>query len=88
MSLPDDVLRTLGADPGIDRVELTGSRASGRARPQSDWDFQIATEAFPEVRERMPALVTPLQPVVAQWDRLSRTWCSWTSRSPDWTGSR
>lgn len=75
MSLPDDVLRTLGADPGIDRVELTGSRASGRAGPHSDWDFQIATEAFPEVRERMPALVTPLQPVVAQWDRLSRTWC-------------
>jgi hypothetical protein len=75
MRLPDDVLRALGADPGIDRVEPTGSRASGRARPQSDWDFQIATEAFPEVQERMPALVTPLQPVVAQWDRLSRTWC-------------
>ena len=75
MRLPDDVLRALGADPGIDRVEPTGSRASGRARPQSDWDFQIATEAFPEVRERMPALVIPLQPVVAQWDRLSRTWC-------------
>jgi hypothetical protein len=75
VSLPDDVLRTLGADPGIDRVDLTGSRASGRARPQSDWDFKIATETFPEVRERMPALVTPLQPVVAQWDRLSRTWC-------------
>lgn len=75
MSLPDDVLRTLGADPGIDRVELTGSRASGRARPGSDWDFRIATDAFPEVQERMPALVIPLQPVVAQWDRLSRTWC-------------
>lgn len=75
MSLPGDVVRTLGTDPGIDRVELTGSRASGRARPQSDWDFRIATDAFPEVQERMPAVVIPLQPVVAQWDRLSRTWC-------------
>jgi hypothetical protein len=73
--LPDDVTRVLGADAGIQRIELTGSRASGRATPQSDWDFRIVTAAFDQVREAMPRLVVPLRPVVAQWDRLSRTWC-------------
>jgi hypothetical protein len=65
----------LGADPGGDRVQLTGSRASGRAIPQSDWDFQVTTATFPQVRQRLPGLITPLHPVAAQWDRLSTTWC-------------
>src|SRR6266487_2507842 len=42
-----------------------GSRASGLARPQSDWDFKIATTAFPEIRDAMPQLVVPLHPVIA-----------------------
>jgi hypothetical protein len=33
------------------------------------------TADFARVREAMPRLVAPLNPVVAQWDRLSRTWC-------------
>jgi len=73
--LPDDVLRLLGSDPGIDRADLAGSRARGDALPQSDWDFKITTGAFAEVRERLPALAARLHPVVAQWDRLSTTWC-------------
>jgi Nucleotidyltransferase domain len=44
--LPDDVVRLLQADPGIDRVELVGSRARGDALPLSDWDFKITTGAF------------------------------------------
>src|ERR1700733_10174325 len=41
----------------------------------SDWDFRVVTADFAAVREAMPRLVVPLSPVVAQWDRLSRTWC-------------
>lgn len=75
VSLPDDVIRVLSVGAGIERVTLAGSRARGLAGPQSDWDFTIATAAFADVRNAMPHLVAPLRPVVAQWDRLSRTWC-------------
>ena len=75
MVLPGDVERALSAHAGIQRIELTGSRASGRATPQSDWDFVVVTAGFTEVRDAMPRLVVPLRPVIAQWDRLSRTWC-------------
>ena len=54
---------------------LTGSRARGRAGPWSDWDFAVGATAFAEVCRAMPRLVAPLRPVVAQWDRLARTWC-------------
>jgi hypothetical protein len=35
-----------------------------------------STNAFVEVRERLPAITARLYPVVSQWDRLSITWCS------------
>ena len=73
--LPEDVMRVLGAAAGIQRIELTGSRASGRATPLSDWDFRVVTADFAKVRDTIPRLLVPLRPVVAQWDRLSRTWC-------------
>ena len=73
--LPDDVVRLIEADPGIDRVEPAGSRARGDSRALSDWDFKITTHAFAEVQQRLPALAAPLRPVVAQWERLSSTWC-------------
>ncbi|MGN6174740.1 MAG: nucleotidyltransferase domain-containing protein [Streptosporangiaceae bacterium] len=73
--LPGAVLRLLETDPGIDRVELVGSRARGAAMPRSDWDFLITTGVFAEVRRRLPAVAARLHPVVAQWDRLSSTWC-------------
>jgi hypothetical protein len=73
--LPDDVFRVLGAAPGIERVRLAGSRAAARAVPESDWDFAVETSDFRAARERMPGLVAPLHPVIAQWDRLSNTWC-------------
>jgi hypothetical protein len=73
--LPGDVMRVLGPHPGIQHVELTGSRASGRATPLSDWDFKVVTADFDEVRDVIPQLVMPLRPVVAQWDRLSQMWC-------------
>jgi hypothetical protein len=73
--LPDDVIAVLSADTRIAAVELTGSRARGPATPLSDWDFAVTAAGFEDVRDALPGTVRPLQPVVAQWDRLSRTWC-------------
>jgi Nucleotidyltransferase domain len=73
--LPDDVISALAADPGISKAELTGSRARGQAGPLSDWDFAVTAPRFAQVRHALPQTVRPLRPVVAQWDRLSRTWC-------------
>jgi predicted nucleotidyltransferase len=53
--LPDDVVRLVEAHPGIDRVELVGSRARGDALSLSDWDFKITTRAFAEVQQRREA---------------------------------
>lgn len=73
--LPGDVMRVLGSKAGIRRVQLVGSRASGQATPLSDWDFKVVTADFPAIRAALPQLVIPLRPVVAQWDRLSHSWC-------------
>jgi hypothetical protein len=74
-NLPDAVIRALAADGRIESVELTGSRAAGRATALSDWDFAVTTGSFDEVRQALPETVATLRPVVAQWDRLSRAWC-------------
>ncbi len=73
--LPDGVIATVGRIPGVRSVELVGSRADGRATSLSDRDFQVQTDAFPAVQRSLPRAVLRLRPVVAQWDRLSRTWC-------------
>ena len=77
-ALPDAVVRVLAADARIQRVELTGSRGPRAARlatALSDWDFTVTTAEFDAIQQALPSLVGPLQPVVAQWDRLSRNWC-------------
>jgi hypothetical protein len=73
--LPGDVLCVLDSYVGVRHVELIGSRASGHATPLSDWDFKVVTADFNETRGILPQLVVPLRPIVAQWDRLSHTWC-------------
>jgi Nucleotidyltransferase domain len=73
--LSDDVIGALASDARISEIELTGSRARGEATALSDWDFAVTTARFDEVREALPQMVGPLHPVVAQWDRLSRSWC-------------
>jgi hypothetical protein len=73
--LPDDVITVLSSGSGIEAVELTGSRARDQATPLSDWDFAVTTLGFEKIRDALPEMVEPLHPVVAQWDRLSRTWC-------------
>jgi hypothetical protein len=57
--------------PGIRAVELVGSRADGSATPLSDWDFVVVTDGFGEVARALPELVTPLDPLAQQWDRIS-----------------
>jgi predicted nucleotidyltransferase len=73
--LPDDVVKVLLSDAGIQRVELTGSRARGTPTGLSDWDFMVTAPAFEAVRDRLRSLTAPLQPVVGQWDPLSPIWC-------------
>ncbi len=70
VAFPDGVMRDLRTDPDIHDVQMVGSRASGQALPQSDWDFRIQTRSFAQVMDRLPGLVERWHPVVAQWDRL------------------
>ena len=65
------VRATVAAHPAVRAVALVGSRAQGRATPLSDWDFLVETDDFRAVRDALPALVAPLEPIVEQWDRLS-----------------
>lgn len=68
---PDDVPRLVLAHPTVDAVELVGSRAEGRATALSDWDFLVRTDDADGVAAALPALLEPLEPLAAQWDRLS-----------------
>jgi hypothetical protein len=56
-------------------IELVGSRATGQARPDSDWDFRVEAHDFGIVAAALPELVAPLEPLAAQWDRLSDEQC-------------
>ncbi len=59
------------AHQGVRAVELVGSRASGTVRPLSDWDFRVTVDDFAGVAADLPALVSGLEPLAQQWDRLS-----------------
>jgi predicted nucleotidyltransferase len=65
------VTAALGHQPNVRRVELVGSRGRGDATALSDWDFQIGTPNSPALARELPALVRPLEPLAAQWDRLA-----------------
>jgi hypothetical protein len=59
----------------VRRIELVGSRSTGHAQPDSDWDFLVETRDFGAVAAALPELVAPLEPLAAQWDRLSDEQC-------------
>jgi hypothetical protein len=61
--------------PAVREIELVGSRAEGRATDWSDWDFRVEAADFGALAEALPRLLEPLEPLVQQWDRLSREWC-------------
>jgi hypothetical protein len=52
-----------------------GSRATGQARPGSDWDFRVEARDFGSVAAALPELLASLEPLAEQWDRLSDEQC-------------
>lgn len=71
MDVTARITTVLASHPDVSRVELVGSRARGEATALSDWDFLIHTTNSPELARELPATVTPLEPLAAQWDRLT-----------------
>jgi hypothetical protein len=65
------VRAAVGRSPAIREVELVGSRARGDPTELSDWDFLLQTDDVDGVAHALPSLVEPLEPLAAQWDRLS-----------------
>jgi len=69
---PSDAIRAaVQADPCVQSVELTGSRAVGTATDLSDWDYRIVSTDPAATAEGLPALVAALNPLAALWDPLS-----------------
>jgi hypothetical protein len=71
VDVPAQVTAALAPHPAVVRVELVGSRARGEATALSDWDFRIDTKNAGLLVRDLPALVVPLEPLAAQWDRLT-----------------
>ena len=69
--LAASVTAVLLPHPNVRSVELVGSRATGSATPLSDWDFEVETDDFASVARALPELVTSLDPLAQQWDRIS-----------------
>jgi hypothetical protein len=69
--LAASVAAVLLPHPNVRAVELVGSRATGSPTSLSDWDFEVETDAFDAVARALPELVTPLDPLAQQWDRIS-----------------
>jgi hypothetical protein len=65
------VRSSLEAHPAVSSVRLVGSRQQGTETDLSDWDFDVRTTDFEAVAADLPALVSPLEPLAQQWDRLS-----------------
>ena len=71
MDVAARVAEVVGSHPAVGRVRLVGSRASGRETTLSDWDFLVETTDVDAVSTALPDLAARLEPLVAQWDRLS-----------------
>jgi hypothetical protein len=65
------VRETLLLDANVTGVEVVGSRATGTANALSDWDLRIEAHDVDGLISGLPSLVEPLEPLAAQWDRLS-----------------
>jgi predicted nucleotidyltransferase len=65
------VTEVLAPSPLVVRVELVGSRARGEETVLSDWDFRIDTKNGTALAGELPTLIEPLEPLAAQWDRLT-----------------
>jgi predicted nucleotidyltransferase len=74
LTIEDRVRSALLGDPHVTSVELIGSRAEGTAGEFSDWDFAVEVDDFDAVAAGLPARLAGLDPLAAQWDRLSEYW--------------
>ena len=74
-TLADWTVELVAAHPAVRRISFVGSRAEGRASELSDWDFLVEADDFDALAEALPALLSPLEPLAQQWDRLSREQC-------------
>ena len=61
----------LEAHPAIESVRLIGSRQRGTNVDLSDWDFEVTSADFEAVAKDLSVLLSPLEPLAQQWDRLS-----------------
>jgi nucleotidyltransferase-like protein len=66
-----DCRNAVAEHPAVRSVELVGSRARGEPTALSDWDFLVEAEATEVVISALPALIAAVNPLAAQWDRLS-----------------
>jgi hypothetical protein len=73
--LTGSVKAVLLPHPHVRSVELVGSRVTGSATALSDWDFEVETDDFGAVARALPALVSALEPLAQQWDRISAYPC-------------
>ena len=71
MDISARVTEVLAPSPQVVRVDLVGSRARGEETALSDWDFRIDTTNGAALARELPTLVEPLEPLAAQWDRLT-----------------
>jgi predicted nucleotidyltransferase len=71
VDVPARVTTALASHPDVVRIELVGSRARGDATALSDWDFRIDTTDGAALAHDLPALAAALEPLAAQWDRLT-----------------
>jgi hypothetical protein len=75
MSLDRRIIEAVAPHPAVRKIELVGSRAEGSATEHSDWDFRVHASDFRAVATALPLLLASLNPLVQQWDRLSREYC-------------
>src|SRR6185503_21188172 len=57
------VSETLKRDPIVVSVRLAGSRARGDPTELSDWDYEVASSDFEQLRSPIEEVVAPFQPL-------------------------
>lgn len=75
MDLVERIIASVAPHPAVRSIRLVGSRAEGRASELSDWDFRVEANDFPALAKALPHLLSPLDPLAQQWDRLSPEYC-------------
>lgn len=67
------VVGALLPHPGVRSVTLVGSRAGSKNVQLSDWDFEVIAHDLQPLILDLPSLVSSLEPLTQQWDRLGPT---------------